>query len=32
VIAYTDALERILGASAGSMQLMDADSIRVWID
>ncbi len=32
VIAYTDALERVLGASAGSMQLMDADSIRVWID
>jgi AcrR family transcriptional regulator len=32
VIAYTDALERVLGASTGSMQLMDADSIRVWID
>jgi AcrR family transcriptional regulator len=32
VIAYTDALERVLGASSRSMQLMDADSIRVWID
>jgi AcrR family transcriptional regulator len=32
VVAYTDALERILGAPAGSMQLMDAKSIRVWID
>ena len=32
VTAYTDALERILGAPAGSMQLMDAESIRVWID
>ncbi len=30
VIAYTDALERVLGASTGTMQLMDADSIRVW--
>jgi AcrR family transcriptional regulator len=32
VIAYTYALERVLGASAGSIELMDADSIRVWID
>lgn len=32
VAAYTDALERVLGASAGSLQLMDDDSIRVWID
>ncbi len=32
VAAYTDALERVLGASASSMQLMDDDSIRVWID
>lgn len=32
VFAYTDALERVLGASTGSMQLMDADSIRFWID
>ena len=32
VSAYTDALERVLGASTGSMQLMDADSIRFWID
>jgi AcrR family transcriptional regulator len=32
VAAYTYALERVLGASVGSMQLMDADSIRVWID
>jgi len=32
VAAYTDALERVLGAATGSMQLMDADSIRIWID
>jgi AcrR family transcriptional regulator len=32
VAAYTDALERVLGAAPGSMQLMDADSIRVWIN
>jgi AcrR family transcriptional regulator len=32
VSAYTDALERVLGASTGSMQLMDADSIRFWIN
>ena len=32
VAAYTDALERVLGASSGSMQLMDDGSIRVWID
>ncbi len=32
VAAYTDALERILGAAPGSIQLMDDDSIRVWID
>jgi len=32
VAAYTDALERVLGASAGSIQLMDDDAIRVWTD
>jgi AcrR family transcriptional regulator len=32
VAAYTDALERVLGASAGSIQLMDDASIRVWVD
>ncbi len=32
VAAYTDALERVLGASSGSIQLMDDDSIRVWTD
>ena len=32
VAAYTDALERVLGAPAGSIQLMDDDSIRVWTD
>jgi AcrR family transcriptional regulator len=32
VAAYTNAVERILGAPAGSMQLMDAESIRIWID
>ncbi len=32
VAAYTDALERVLGAPAGSIQLMDDASIRVWTD
>jgi hypothetical protein len=32
VAAYTDALERVLGASAGSIQVMDDASIRVWVD
>ncbi len=32
ITAYTDALERILGASAGSIQLMNDEAIRVWID
>ncbi len=32
VAAYTEAMERVLGASAGSIQLMDDDSIRVWTD
>ena len=32
VAAYTNALERVLGAATGSIQLMDADSIRIWID
>lgn len=32
VAAYTDALERVLGASSGSIQLMDDDAIRVWTD
>jgi len=32
VAGYTDALERVLGASTGSIHLMDVDSIRVWID
>lgn len=32
VAAYTAAIERILGARAGSIELMDANSIRVWIE
>jgi len=32
VAAYTVAIERVLGAKAGSIELMDADSIRVWIE
>ncbi|HUH97447.1 MAG TPA: TetR/AcrR family transcriptional regulator [Anaerolineales bacterium] len=32
VAAYSEALERVLGAPSGSMKLMDDDSIRVWID
>jgi AcrR family transcriptional regulator len=32
IAAYTVALERVLGAKAGSIELMDAESIRIWID
>lgn len=32
VSAYTNALERVLGAPAGSIELMDAASIRIWIE
>lgn len=31
VAAYTDALERILGAASGSLQLLDAATIESWI-
>jgi AcrR family transcriptional regulator len=31
VAAYTDALERILGAAPGSLQLLDAETIESWI-
>jgi AcrR family transcriptional regulator len=31
VAAYTDALERVLGAPANSLQLMDDDAIKAWI-
>jgi AcrR family transcriptional regulator len=30
ITAYNDALERILGAPAGSVQLMDAESLQAW--
>jgi AcrR family transcriptional regulator len=30
VAAYTDAIERVLGAASGSIQLMDERSIREW--
>jgi len=30
VAAYTDALERLLGAPAGSLHLMDAESLKEW--
>ncbi|HJZ48713.1 MAG TPA: TetR/AcrR family transcriptional regulator [Roseiflexaceae bacterium] len=30
VAAYNDALERVLGAPAGSLQLMDAESLEAW--
>jgi AcrR family transcriptional regulator len=30
VAAYNDALERVLGAPAGSLRLMDADSLYAW--
>ncbi len=32
IAAYTVATERILGAKAGSIELMDASSIRIWIE
>jgi AcrR family transcriptional regulator len=32
VAAYSDSMERILGAPAGSMKFMDADSLRVWFE
>lgn len=32
VAAYTVVIERILGAEAGSIELMDAASIRIWIE
>jgi len=32
VSAYTNALERVLGASTGSIEVMDAASIRIWIE
>lgn len=30
VAAYTDVMERLLGAPAGSLRLMDAESLREW--
>jgi hypothetical protein len=30
IAAYNDALERLLGAPAGSVQLMDAESLQAW--
>ena len=32
VAAYTDTVERILGAQKGSIQLMDAKSVRMWLE
>ncbi len=32
ISAYTVAVERILGAKSGSIELMDANSIRIWIE
>jgi hypothetical protein len=32
VAAYTDALERVLGAPAGSLTLMDAATLQEWFD
>ena len=32
VAAYADSVERILGAQKGSIQLMDAKSIRMWLE
>jgi hypothetical protein len=30
VFAYNDALERMLGAPAGSMNLVDSDTLKEW--
>jgi hypothetical protein len=30
VIAYTDAVERVLGASKGSIHLMDTEALKEW--
>jgi AcrR family transcriptional regulator len=32
VDAYTDALERVLGAPAGSLSLMDHETVKEWVD
>lgn len=32
VAAYNDALERVLGAPAGSLHLMDFETLRAWFD
>ena len=32
VAAYTDALERILGTTSGSLQLMDEETIKTWVN
>ena len=32
IAAYDDALERLLGAPAGSLHLMDAESLKEWFD
>ena len=31
IAAYTDALERVLGAPAGSLQLLDEETLKVWV-
>ena len=31
VAAYTDALERVLGAPTGSLQLIDAETLKEWV-
>ncbi len=31
IAAYTDALERVIGAPAGSLQLIDAETLREWV-
>jgi len=32
VAAYNDAMERVLGAPIGSLQMMDAESLKEWFD
>jgi hypothetical protein len=31
-VAYTDAVEHVLGAPAGSLTLVDRETIQVWLE
>ena len=32
VVSYSDAIERVLGAEAGSLRLVDAATVKEWVD